>query len=92
MSQVPIRLETPQLLLRTFQDSDISAFLADDGQQAEMLAKAMGYFFSWKSLNCWASCDETRSNTVRLRLFDENFRSQRFDNLSQRRDKSPSLQ
>ncbi|MFW9259693.1 MULTISPECIES: hypothetical protein [unclassified Nostoc] len=29
MSPVPIRLETPQVL-RTFRDSDISAFLADD--------------------------------------------------------------
>lgn len=27
MSQVPIRLETPRLVLRGFQDSDIGAFL-----------------------------------------------------------------
>jgi hypothetical protein len=33
-----------------------------------------------------------RGNTVRLRFFDENSRSQRRDKSSQRRDKSPSLQ
>ncbi|MGJ5629646.1 hypothetical protein [Nostoc sp. CALU 1950] len=45
-----------------------------------------------ESTNEFAEIANGHAESTRLRFFDENFRSQRCDKSSQRRDKSPSLQ
>ncbi|WP_292746694.1 hypothetical protein [Nostoc sp. NMS4] len=49
-------------------------------------------FFPVSAIALWEANTSIQCNTLRLRFFDENSRSQRRDKSLPRRDKSPSLQ